>query len=123
MKNKFNKAWEFVKDYKREILIGAGVAIAAGFGLYKITSRKPEIIVDLEQISTETMNCKNLFKPELGVGVVEDAIKYDCGTIELMVDQLKLSDIGKLGEEIANKIPDIHENAKVWSLISISEQN
>lgn len=123
MEKKFNKMWEFVKDHKREILIGTGVAIAAGFGLYKITSRKPNIIVDLEQISTEATNCKNCFKPELGVGVVEDAIKYDCGTIELMLDQLKLSDMGRLGEEIANKIPDIPENAKVWSLLDIREQN
>lgn len=74
MKNKFNKAWEFVKDHKREIIIGTGIAIAAGFGLYKFTSYKMKHVASLEQAATEALNCTNDLKPELAVGVIDDAI-------------------------------------------------
>lgn len=132
MKDQMKKAWKYIKDHK-EILIASGVAVIGGICLYKGITYKPSLPMSASKSTFKTDEIKKLIggakssmtkiSPEIGVGVVEDAVVYDGGTIELMVDDLKTNDIGKLGEGIVNEISNIPKDAKVWALITIRKED
>ena len=124
MNKKIEKVWVFVKEHKKEILIGSGIAILGGFGLYKATRYKPSCKCSIGKSLLESVNdCRETITPDLGVGTLGDAFKYDGGTIELWMDNLNIEDLGKLGEGIVNNIPDVPKDAKVWALLDIRNVN
>jgi hypothetical protein len=122
MKDKLQKAKDYVKEHKKEILIVSGLAIigvVAGVGLNKVSKNGSHDLTDV----LNTISGQEHTKPDLGVGITEDVVRYeDNGLIELWLDNLKLSDIGKLGEGITENISDVPENAKIWALMSIQEE-
>lgn len=123
MKEKLNKAKEYAKEHLGEILIVTGatsIAIIGGVSAYKACKKVPSI--DISDIKFEENNITKIF-PDLGVGVVEDAMRYtdDRKTVELWLNDLSISDLGKLGDGIKNGIKDIPENAKAWVLINIHD--
>lgn len=123
---KTKKAWAYVKEHKKEILIGIGVAVS-GVALYKVCKTKPRITTS--ELAEPIVNLMNDVVDEVDhieihdfkVGDLTDVMKYSSGSTELWLEQVDINDIGKLGEEIVSKIPDIPENAKVWMLMNISE--
>jgi hypothetical protein len=116
-------AIEWIKEHKWKILIAGSSIVLGGLGLYAI-SKKAGYKISVEQsLDTKT----NIFKAErlnvidLGVGALDDAIRYNDGTVELWLDNIRLDELGQLGEGINDNIPGLPENANVWALLCIRE--
>jgi hypothetical protein len=122
MENKFKKAWNFVKEHSGEILIASGVIVLGGVAAATLlnTSKPTKVLID-DSLLTSNENKPIKVLPKLGDWNVDDVLKYNDGTYELWLDNLRLEDIGKLGEEIRNNVPGVPANAKVWTLMSIKE--
>ena len=113
MNNKMKNAWEFVKENKKKIIFGAA-AVVGGFILFKTGAK----YVKIAKAITPLPNPEG-FTPEIGVGEVVDFARYDSGSVDLWMDKIPLADMGKLGEEIVEKVPDLPENPIVWSVMNI----
>jgi hypothetical protein len=122
MKNKFKKAWNYVKEHGDVFIIAGGVIISCGIwgGTLLALPKPTKVLVD-NPLFTGNKSKPIKVLPRLGDWKVDDVLKYENGTYELWLDDLRLDDIGKLGEEIRNNVPGIPANSKVWALMSISE--
>ena len=122
MNKEIKKAWGFVKEHKKIILICSGVVILGSLGLYGVNKIKPSYRTVFGKTTFKSgMDCNKTILPNLGVGDLGDAVKYDGGTVELWLDNLTLDDIGKLGEGIINNIPNVSKDSKIWALLDIRE--
>lgn len=125
MNKKIEKAWEWIKEHKKEIGIGAlGVAATiAGVIVFK-KQIDPETVMNRIKYANTPKKVsiwpKKLDIIDLGVGALDDAMVYEDGIVELWMDQIPLSDMGDLGEAILGNIPDLDPNASVWALMSIN---
>lgn len=121
---KMKKAWTYVKEHKKEILIGVGVTVS-GVVLYKVCKTEPRITdIDIDKTISGVMggvDMKHLEIQDFGVGCLTDVMRYESGSTELWLTNVEIGKIGELGEEIASKIPDIPENAHIWMLMNITE--
>lgn len=115
MKEKLKKAKGYVKEHKKEILIGTGVAILGCIGLSKVVKTvKPKREIHISTFMTpKSINATGV------IGNVNKAYKYDNGAHELWIDELSLDKLGELGESIKNSIPGIPEDDKVWLLMGV----
>ena len=125
MGERTKKAWEFVKEHKVEILVVTGATVLGCLGIRHINKKEAKMLGDL------LVENKNIVWPDDitknvcwdgAVGCVDDILKYpDNGTIEMWLDRIYLNELGKLGEDILARIPDLPENHEVWALLSIKE--
>ena len=112
------KVFEWIKEHKTAILVTAGTVALGGLCLYGVSKKTPKL--DTASKSTFVMP-KRLPLTGFDVGVCDDVIKYDNGTVELWLDNVNLEQMGDLGDEIMNRIPELPENPNVWALLSIRE--
>lgn len=123
MNTKLEKAKTWVKEHKKEILIGAGATVITGVGILlgqKVLNRQYADLID--NFKGERFMCDDgstVFK----MFELADAFKYKDGSVELMLDKCHLNDLGKFGEEILEKIPELPENEQVWMLMNIHPEN
>lgn len=127
MKAKMNKVWNWAKEHKDEIIMASGTVVLTGIGIYCCLKMPGQNAKSAFEDIADQLECE-VSKPEkiapmLGVGKLEEALRYDDGVIELWMDKLKMEDIGKLGEGIVDNIPNVPENAEVWILMNIRERN
>lgn len=121
MKDKFKKAWEYMKEHRTEILLVGGAIVAtSALGAAWFKGRTVKVLVDDPTVLDKASKPVKVL-PKLGNWKVDDVLQYNDGTIELWLDNLSLDDIGELGEEIVSKIPNVPTNSKVWALMSIRE--
>lgn len=125
MKEQLKKAWTWVKGHKEEILVTCGSLLIGSLAVYgacelfdKHVVHKRTFILDLDKLPK--MDTEELH-PKLGLGEFQWCDKHGDDIITLAVDKLSISDIGELGKEISSNIPDITENASIWTLVSIKE--
>lgn len=110
---KMNKVKEFWNEHKKEIVLTAA-AVVGGIVLVKTGAKYVKFVK-----SNAALPNPEGFIPAIDVGVVGDYARYERGDVELWMDNMPLADMGKLGEEIAEKVPDLPENPIVWALLNI----
>lgn len=120
MNEKIKKVWEWTKDHQREIVIAACTGVVAIGGTILFKNRKEAAIIQ-KALST----VKDCDRPEtvniidLGVGKLDDALRYSNGAVELWLDDIPLADLGTLGDAITTQIDGIPGDNKVWALLSV----
>lgn len=117
MKEKLKKAKGYVKEHKKEILIGTGVAILGCIGLSKVVKTvKPKCVTNVAntiELTSTKIDCTGV------IGDVFDAMKFDGGCHELWIDGLSLDELGELGESIKKSVPDIPKACGVQVIMDI----
>lgn len=116
VKNKLKKAWEWTVDHNSEI-IGISLPIISGVVLFALAKHVAKSATVSNHVEHEYC-----LMPKLGGGKCSDIKIYSNGGVELWLDELKLSEMGTLGEDIMNHVNNISplpENAKVWALLTI----
>lgn len=120
MNEKIMNAWEWAKEHKSEIIVAGCAAIVGGCGVVLYKNRQASLAIK-KALST----VKDDWKPEkldildLGVGKLDDAMKYPDGTVELWLDNIPLKDMGALGDAITAQIDGIPGDNNVWALLSV----
>ena len=120
MNKKIENAWEWIKEHKGEILIatGATVITACGIGLHN-KHRANVMIRKALSTSKDCIYPEKLNILDLGIGKLDDAMRYSDGTVELWLDNIPLYDMGALGDAITAQIPGIPGDNNVWALLSV----
>lgn len=107
MKEKFEKVKTFVKEHKKEILIGTGLVIAGGV-IFIVTKKKPkfdDFDWDWDKLlSTPDMKLKKLEVPEtlLQKGVTEVSSHNPDKWFDIWTDGVPLSELGNVGKELCD---------------------
>lgn len=106
---KTKKAWDWIKEHKKEILIttvtGIGVGVLGYFGV-KSWNKCPDIIID--QLNDVDVSQHWLENPvaKLDHVTITDLDHYENLTFGIIND-FTAADMGKVGEELMANIPDI----------------
>lgn len=110
------KVFEWIKEHKTEILIATGTIVLGGLCVYGVSKKTPKV----DSTSTKIFaGPEHLKLTGFDVGVCDDVLKYNDGSVELWLDNVKLEQIGELGGEITKRIPELPENSNVWALLCI----
>lgn len=116
------KIMEWIKEHKVEILIVTGTAVLGGLCIYGVSKKKPKVDMNKLLDAAHKIKTENLELDGFDVGMCNRAFKYsDDGTIGLHIDDVKLEQMGDLGDEIAKRVPDLPTNPNVSVLLSIIE--
>ena len=110
----FKEAWNWTKEHKKGIILSV-VTVVGGVVLYKAGASY------VERVVKPNMPLPNPegFVPEIDVGVVGDYARYPGGVVDLWMDKVRLGDMGKLGEELVEQIPDLSENSTMFMITNI----
>lgn len=108
MNQKIKNAWEWAKEHKTEICCTAIVAIG-GAVLWKCHLHKKEVLDAI-------VNIPETPKMEINTGVSD----FD-GMMLQVNDTYKLSELGKLGEQIREFAPDVSNEVYLWGIIDPTE--
>ena len=120
MNEKIMNAWEWVKDHKSEVAIAGCAAIVGGCGVVLYKNRQASLAI-MKTFST----INDITRPDkidildLGVGKLDGAMRYSDGTVELLLDNIPLKDMGALGDAITTQIDGIPGDNNVWALLSV----
>lgn len=105
MKEKLEKAKIFVKEHKKEILIGTGLVIAGGV-IFVVTKKKPKFEdFDWDKLpSIPDPKLKKLEVPEtlLQKGVTEVSSHNPDKWFDIWTDGVPLSELGNVGKELCD---------------------
>lgn len=108
MKEKLEKAKTFVKEHKKEILIGTGLVIAGGV-IFVVTKKKPKFEelndFDWDKLqSIPDLRLKKLEVPEtlLQKGVTEVSSQNPDKWFYIWTDGVPLSELGNVGKELCD---------------------
>lgn len=116
------KVIEWIKEHKTEILIVTGTAVLGGLCIYGVSKKKPKVDMNKLLDAARKIKTEKLELDGFDVGVCNRAVKYpDDGTIGLQIDNIKLKQMGDLGEEIVKRVPELPTNPNVSVLLSIIE--
>ena len=117
MKTNTGNAWKWVKDHKMKIICGV-VAIVGGVILYKVGQNSHPLVKALNEL--EPVKNRVKLNPDISIGNVVDCVTYtDRNCTELLIDNVPLDAMGDLIEEIKTNIPNLPENAVMYTLLSI----
>ena len=108
MKEKLEKAKTFVKEHKKEILIGTGLVIAGGV-IFVVTKKKPKL-EDMKNFDWDKLpsipdpKLKKLEVPEtlLQKGVTEVSSQNPDKWFDIWTDGVPLSELGNFGKELSD---------------------
>lgn len=125
MNEKIKNKFEWVKNHKKGVII-AGLAtvgtVVGGIFLYK-NNYYVNVGKFIDNWGSARKVADKVTVSALGTCKVNDIIRYETGTIEMFLDNIPLAEMGKLGEDIIEKIPNLPDNANVWALLSIKDGN
>lgn len=120
----------FIKEHKKEILIGAGITVVGGVA-YLVTKRKPKFntVADIgidnnfvkkfnsirleEQARIEAFNC--------GVGTVSD-MWNEGGALNFIINDVTIDELGLLGQEFS-KLDEVSDNTTVSLVVGLIHNN
>lgn len=111
------KVIEWIKEHKTEILIATGTIVLGGLCVYGISKKTPK--VDRGVLNNNHVKCEELKIEGFDVGVCDEVHKYNDGSIALLVDRIKLEQMGDLGGEITKHFPNLPENPNVLALLCV----
>lgn len=118
MKEKLEKAKTFVKEHKKEILIGTGLVIAGGV-IFVVTKKKPKFEGARRVIKT-SMEYTDLEKPELNIGRIDELWKDECGKMAI-VNDFTVADMGSIGQEFL-KIDGVTNDTEVSVIMGLLDK-
>ena len=104
------KAWDWIKEHKKEILITTGSIVGVGvlgyFGVKSLSKCHPDMIID--QLNDADAGQHWLENPvaKLDHVTITDLSTYDDLTFGIIND-FTAADMGKVGEELMANIPEI----------------
>lgn len=115
------KIMEWIKEHKAEILIVTGTAVLGGLCIYGVSKKTPKS--DIKELfdSIDKIKPENIELDGFDVGMCDRAVKYPGGVIDLWVENVKLEQMGDLGEEIIKRVPELPSNPAVGGLLTIME--
>lgn len=121
MNAKMKKAKGFVKEHKKELAIAA-VTVVGGAIVFAITRKQSETIKkDMDRIHeafTSTINeWRDLDKSVIELGTIE-SLDTNGEWIDAIVNDISVSDLGKLGEELV-KLEGVNSETGVSAMISV----
>lgn len=120
MNEKIKNAWEWTKEHKSEIGIAVCATAATVCGVILFKNHKHSVDIPQAFKSVEdNWRPERLKIVDLGVGKLDDAMRYPDGTVELWMDNIPLADMGTLGDAITAQIPGIPGDNNVWALLSV----
>lgn len=119
LKEKMKKAKVYVCEHKREFIIGAGLIVVGGI-VFVVTKQKPKTV------TVDKILEMNPTIPKLDIGTISDLQVYENGNIDLILNDVKLADLGKVGEELIDKFstevsPDTAVTALMGLLVDTAE--
>lgn len=125
MKKKIKNAWEWTKEHKKEIGLGALAVITTVGGVVlfkKFNNPANGCIVEHKIAKVSDVWSKQLYINDIGVGALDDAKLYEQGCIELWMDDIPLTAMGELGETIWEHFENegITKDSEVWALLDVS---
>lgn len=118
MKQKVEKAKTFVKEHKKEILIGTGLAVAGGL-IFIITKKKPKFEGARRVIKT-SMEYKDLEKPVLNIGRIDELWQDEFGKMAIIND-FTVADMGTIGQEFL-KIDGVTNETEVSVIMGLLDK-
>ena len=120
MKEKIKNAWEWTKDHKKQIGLAVATTVC-GVGLWKNRNHLTfmNAVQNIDKPKEIDIWPKKLDLIDLGIGALDDAMRYKDGSVVLWMDQIPLSDMGNLGEAICDNIPDLPGNSSVCALMCV----
>lgn len=108
-----NKTLTYIKEHRREILIGSGVVVGLVvlnhiFGVRPRTKTVTRTIIESNNV------------PIITSGLITDV--WDDGThLDLIIDKLNVKDLGQLGEDLVTAIPRITEDSEISLMMGVSK--
>lgn len=114
------KIKNFIKEHKKEILIGTGLAVIGGV-VYVFTKKqfKPDIVQNVnwdmlsirpeEQARIEAFNC--------GVGTVSD-MWNEGGALNFIINDITIDELGLLGQEF-KKLDEVSDKTTVSLIVGL----
>lgn len=122
MNAKVKNAWEWTKEHKKEVALGACAVVVTACGVILFKNRQHS--VDIKQAFKSVSDWRpEKLETDLGVGKLDDAMRYPDGMVELWMDDIPLKDMGTLGDAIAAEIPDVPGDSTVWALLAVKPNN
>ena len=118
MKQEIEKSKEFVKEHKKEILIGTGIAVVGGL-IFIVTKKKPKFEGTRRVIKT-SMKCKDLEKPNINIGRIDELWQDEFGKMAI-VNDFKVADMGTIGKEFL-KIDGVTNETEVSVIIGLLDK-
>lgn len=120
LKEKMNKVKNFVVDHKKGIAIGVGVVVG-GAVIYKIVKHLPknDLVTDIDWTDM-TGEIVDLEIPKLEVGTIDELWKDQWGK-SLILNDVTVGDMGKLGEELL-KIDGITKETVVTASMGLLDK-
>lgn len=125
MKNEIKK---WFNENKTKVAVGTVVAlgtVGSAVLYYKFGIKPNEIAKDKYKViaDTATENIKKIVEPEpipvnLGLGTLTDVWK-EAGNTNLIVNDITVADLGKLGEAMENIITDTKATTQVSAVIGL----
>lgn len=109
------KVVRFIKNHKKEILISTAVAIG-GIIAFSITRKKPEVKPLLIEVPSDNI-WRELDSSVINLGTI---VGMDTNEewIDVVVNDIKVSDLGKFGEELL-KVETVNPETEVSAMISL----
>lgn len=110
---KKEKVLEFIKTHKKTIcltVLSIGGVIVAG----TIINKTPKILEDIG------LSCCDLETPELAVGTLDEFWK-EGGCVNAIVNDIKVNDLGRFGEELVKKVDFIKPDTEVSAIMGFLE--
>lgn len=123
MNETIKTARKWIKEHKKEITITLCVGVTTICGVILFKNSKKPAVMDVKKTFEDELWPEKLNIPDLGIGKLDDIMKYPNGTVELWLDNIPLADLGNLGDAIADQIPDIPGDNNVWALLSVKPNN
>lgn len=113
----FDEFKKFVKEHKKEIIIGTGVVVVGGL-IFVITKKKLKIYAELGD--KFSMPCKDLEKPNISVGKIDEFWQDNFGKMAI-VNDITVKDIGTLGQNFL-QMDGVTNDTKVSMIMGLLDE-
>ena len=114
----FDEIKKFVKEHKKEIIIGTGVVVFGGL-IFMVTKRKLKTI-EPNGICIVKAACKDLKKPNMSIGHIDEFWQDEFGKMAI-VNDITVKDIGTLGQDFL-QVDGVTNDTKVSLIMGLLDE-
>lgn len=124
------KFTQWIKEHKKELIIGTvsavGVGVLGYFGVKRLTKNPDQVTFIPRYVSGTKFKGEEFIEAHLEAATVTEAWKefWEGGseTTNLILNDFKPADIGKLGEELIEKVPGVTEDTVLTCVLGTTIQ-
>ena len=117
-----DKIKNWCKEHKKVLLIGACSTVVVGtLGYFGVKIKKAGNGTAASKVLGGLKQCEDI-NVDLDTATVTEAWKED-GLYDFILNDFKVSDIGKLGEDMVKNIPDITEDTTLTCIMGTTKSN